>query len=292
MPTRWISAAIAAFFAGLSFRFFLGLAGYLGNDALVYRAGAVELLHGRDPWSATINGYSYAAPPLELVPFVPLALIPEWIVQPSAVAIALLSGGLIASRLQLPAFWVMYPPMIFGIAIANPSIPGMAAVLYGFPLIGLMLRPQLLLVAPRRAIATFLLLSAAALLLVPGFIASITNVASRYAAEGGIIVNAWMTPLMIPAAVALLLLARIDGRAAAWLVVPAISPAVGWYGYTMVLPVKSTPLAVACAIPIPGFGAVAITAYAVVRVVAHQRDSPRAQRWLRFLNRLGQGANP
>jgi hypothetical protein len=211
-----------------------------------------------------VNGYSYAAPPLELVPFIPGALVPVPAFMVAWGAICAASVFIIGRRLGW--VWLLYPPLLHGAWLGNPAIPGMVAVMLGLPLLGLVLKPQLLFVGTRRAVAIFAVLSLLALLLRPDFLAAISSLVGRYGDQSAV-VNAWMTPWMIPVGISLILLARRDRRAAAWLVMPAIGPAMGWYGYAMVLPVGSTWLSVACAIPVPGLGAGAIALYGITRYV-------------------------
>ena len=233
------------------------------NDATLYRDAAGRLIGG-DPWTGTSAGYSYAAPPLEALPFLPLALLPApfflilWLVCSTVAAVW------IVRSLGRDLTFLLYPPLVIGVALGNPAVVGMACVFAGIPLVGLIFRPQLLWIAGRRSIVAFAALSMAAVLLRPDFIGAVAEITQRYATESRAI-NFWATPLMAPAVLALVLLARVDRRAAAWLVMPAIGPAMGWYGFMMVMPVRSRILAVACALPIPFVGATAIAVYAFVR---------------------------
>jgi hypothetical protein len=284
--TRRNGAAVSPGLATLGSPLVLGLFGAVsafwlidarfGNDALLYREAAAQLVGGA-PWSSFVGGYSYAAPPLQAVPFLPfLGLSPVgflaiWL------SLSAVAGAWIVRTLQLGPAYLLFPPLVFGVALGNPAVVGMACVLAGVPLIGLILRPHLALVASRRALIVFAILSGLAIVLRPDYVAAIGDVARRYAAESRSI-NFWATPLMIPAALALLLLARTDRAAAAWLVMPALGPAMGWYGFAMVLPARSTALAVACALPVPFLGATAIVVYCVVRVVGR---ASRSRTWTR-----------
>jgi len=266
-------------FVGISLFWALLLVSHalVGNDGLVYRAGASALIGG-DPWAATVHGYSYSAPPLEAVAFLPAVSIPEPGFHVLWVVVCLSSAVAIVKSLGLPAYWIVYPPLVFGALLGNPAIPGMALLLIGFPLAGLVLRPQLILVPGTTTLFWFVVLSTLGLLLRPDFVAALSTGASRYVSETGGIVNWWATPLAIPAALALLMLARVDAQAARWLLAPAIGPAMGWYGFTMVMPVRSLPLAVLCAVPFPGIGAAAITGYSVLRYLRGSPDESRVGR--------------
>src|SRR6478735_6917610 len=198
---RVISALIAAWFIP-TIVFWLRLSSHLLlNDGLVYRAGAEALLAGGDPWAATVNGYSYAAPPLELVPFIPGALVPVPVFMVAWGAICAASVLIIGRRLGW--VWLLYPPLLHGAWLGNPAIPGMVAVMLGLPLLGLVLKPQLLFVGPRRAVAIFAVLSLLALVLRPDFLAAFSSLVGGYGDQSAV-VNAWMTPWMIPVGISLI----------------------------------------------------------------------------------------
>ena len=258
---RWIG--IAAFTAMSTFWLMLILPGAVGTDVLVYRAGASALIGG-DPWAASHQGMSFAAPPLEAIVFLPATLLPEPVFVGLWVGASAIGAVIIIRRLSLPAWWMLYPPLVAGVVGSNPAVLGMAAVVAGWRLVGVIVRPQLLPVVGWRVAAAFVALSLGAVVLRPDFIARIGDIVARYQTQSGS-VNFWLSPLMIPALFALALLWRVDRHAASWLVMPAVGPAMGWYGFTMVMPVRSLPLALACIFPMPGLGAGAITVYALWR---------------------------
>jgi hypothetical protein len=250
-------------FGGLS-AFWLSVVPF-GNDALLYRGAATRLVQG-DPWSVSLGDFSYAAPPLEAVPFLPFAALSDAGFLAVWLPLSAFAVIWIVHRLDLDATYVLFPPLVLGAALGNPAVVGMALVLAGAPIAGLVFRPQLALVGSRRAVVVLAIASFGAILLRPDYVTAVVDVAQRYGSES-LAINFWGTPLMVPAAVSLLLLARIDRPTAAWLAMPAIGPAMGWYGLAMVLPVRSRALAFACALPIPYLGAAAITAYCCARVI-------------------------
>jgi hypothetical protein len=71
--------------------------------------------------------------------------------------------------------------------------------------------------------------------------------------------------LFIPTVIALVVLARIDLRASAWLVVPALFPTTQYYYAMFALPVDPF-LAATMAFPLPMVAPVMTIAYAVVRL--------------------------
>lgn len=265
----WV--AIVVFIAGSSYWLLFGLAGAFGSDALVYRGGAAAFISG-NPWAFQYHGWSFSAPPLEALAFLPATLIPGEIFVILWVGTSTVAAVDVVRRLGLPAWWLAYPPLIFGVVLGNPAVVGMACLLGGWRIVGLVLRPQLLVVAGRRAVVVFAVLSALALALRPDFIDVAQTLGSRYTVQSGPPVNLWGSPLMIPALISLGLLWTEDRHAATWLVMPAVGPAMGWYGYAMVMPVRSLALALACAIPVAGLGGVAITLYALVRWATLRRS--------------------
>jgi hypothetical protein len=237
----------------------------IGSDALVYRAGAEALVSGGDSWSTGNNGWIFAAPPLEALAFVPSTLLPAQAFAVLAATASAVGALFIVRRLELAPYWLGFPPLVFGVLLGNPAVLGMALLVAGYPLLGLVFRPQLAFVAGWRALVIFGILSLVALALRPDYVMKVAEIGQTYAAQSGPSVNFWGSPLMVPALVALGLLWRIDRVAAAWLIMPAVGPAMGWYGYAMAMPVRSAFLGIACALPIHGLGAAAITTYAVWR---------------------------
>jgi hypothetical protein len=239
--------------------------GAWAGDALVYRAGAVALLAGADPWSAGHAGWSFAALPITVLLFVPGALLPEPLFVAAWQSLMIVSAVVIVRRLRLAWWWTLFPPLTLGVILGNPAVPALAALLAGLPVVGLSLRPQLLLVAGWRSAVVVVVLVLVSLALMLAYITSFSQTMTRYAIESGAPINLWGGPGMVVSAIALALLATEDRRAAAWLVAPAFGPGLGWYGYTMVMPVASVPLAVATSLPVHGIGAWAVTGYALIR---------------------------
>ena len=82
----------------------------VGIDARIYYRAAQAFLAGGDPWSAQVNGISFAAPPPTLIPYLPFTLIPEDLfVLLAIVACALVSVALL-KVLRLPWTWLLFTP--------------------------------------------------------------------------------------------------------------------------------------------------------------------------------------
>ena len=252
------------------------------SDALTYRAGALAFLAGVDPWSAGHAGWSFAGLPVTVILFVPGALVPQPVFVGAWQALTIASAIVIVQRLHLQWWWLLYPPLTIGVILGNPAIAGLAGLLAGLPVIGLVLRPHLVVSARWRSVAVFGALVVVSFALMPTYLSLYTTIMARYAVESGAPVNLWASPGMVVAAVALALLATVDRRAAAWLVVPATGPSIGWYGFTMIMPLASLPLAVATSLPIHGLGAWAIVGYALVRFLSAHATF-RLRRWVTVL---------
>lgn len=109
---------------------------FIGRDFWIYRNAGLAVLEGSDPWLASFawNGtdWHFAAPPIAAQLFVPFALIAGSF---SLILFLVLSVGAAWAALrtlQLPAWWLLFPPMTEGILAANPQI-----VLLGLIVIGL-----------------------------------------------------------------------------------------------------------------------------------------------------------
>jgi Glycosyltransferase family 87 len=102
------------------------LPGYSAIDARIYWLAARLWITGGDPWSANVvvDGYAhhFAAPPVNVLPFVPFALLPEPVAATAVVGISWIAGYLIVRRLRLPLWWLLFPPMLEGLISGNPQI--------------------------------------------------------------------------------------------------------------------------------------------------------------------------
>ncbi len=108
---------------------------WLGRDFRIYRNAAEAVLSGSDPWAAfdTWNGtmWHFGAPPTAAQLFIPFALIPP---EPGLVIFLVASVGLTflaLRRLGLPLWWILFPPMMEGIAAGNPQVPVFALLVVG-----------------------------------------------------------------------------------------------------------------------------------------------------------------
>lgn len=249
-------AVAAVMFTGPSVWWILVVLGnhLVANDGRVYRAAAGAWLAGHDPWSAVVNGYHPAAPPIAVMAFVPAALVPEDLFVPLWTGICFASALFIVRSLRLPGVWLIFPPLVFGVLLGNPAVPCLALALSGRWTLAATVRPQLglaMLAERPRATVAVAAATALSLLVMPSYLPSIVEIARRYASETLVTTNAWGTWALVPVAIALVVAARRDLQGAAWVASSACLPILGWYGQTMLMPTRSLMVASLAGFPTP-----------------------------------------
>ena len=266
----------------------------VGVDARIYYHGSAAWLAGENPWAAgaLLNGrlFSYAGLPPTTILLAPLTLLPEeafvwlWLALSAAAAIV------IVRALRLPVIWIAYPPLLYGVVAANPHVVLLALLVTGgtwggglASVIKIVAIPPL--VGERRWRALLLGVAAigASMLVYPGlwttFLDQAGTIQNTINAESGGSLSAWGNPpLFLAAAISLGVLALLDLRAAAWLVVPALFPTTQYYYATFALPIDPF-LAAAMAFPVPLMAPLATIGYAALRVgIVAWRRSGHASR--------------
>lgn len=103
-----------------------------GWDAVVYTEAARAVLTGEDPWMARGYGIAYAAPPPSLVAFLPFAWLPDPVVSAIWVGINAASALLVVRRLELPWYWIGFPPIVLSTIAGSTALPVTALMLAGF----------------------------------------------------------------------------------------------------------------------------------------------------------------
>jgi hypothetical protein len=207
----------------------------------------------------------------------PMTLLPEeafvwlWMILSLAAAIAVIRA------LRLPAIWVAYPPLLYGVIAANPHVVVLVLLVAGGTWGGALASVLKIvsippLVGERRWRA--LLLAAAAtgvsVVLAPGlwseFLHRAGTIQATINSESGGGLSAWGgLHLLIPTVIALVVLACIDLRASAWLAVPALFPTTQYYYAMFALPVDPF-LAATMALPLPMVVPLMTIAYTAVRL--------------------------
>jgi len=110
---------------------------WLGRDFRIYRNAALAIVNGTDPWSAfdRWNGtdWHFAALPTAAQLFVPFAWIPEGIGLAIFLGMTIVVALAALRRLGLPWWWLLFPPIMEGLAAANPQILILGLLLVGGP---------------------------------------------------------------------------------------------------------------------------------------------------------------
>lgn len=253
----------------------------VGIDARIYYHGSAAWLSGGAPWStsALLNGrpFSYAGLPPTVILLAPLTVLPEeafvwlWLVLSLGAAVA------VVRALRLPPVWLLYPPLLYGVMAANPHVVILALVVAGgtwggafAAVLKIVAIPPLLGERRWRALLVAAGMTALTLVLAPGlwseFFREAGSIQNTINTESGGGLSAWGTPVVfIPTAVALAVLACLDLRAAAWLVVPALFPTTQYYYAMFALPLDPF-LAASMAFPLPLVVPILTIVYACVRV--------------------------
>jgi hypothetical protein len=247
---------------------------WIGRDFRIYRNAALAIVNGTDPWSAfdRWNGtdWHFAALPTAAQLFVPFAWIPEEI--GLAMFLGVTIGVALAAlrRLGLPWWWLLFPPIMEGLAAANPQILILGLLLVGGPVAraiasGLKIYALVPVIARREwmaVLATALLIGASIALgpnLWSTYLGEFGQISARLGTEsqGGVSAALLLDPTVFGSALPasgivrvlpglllyglvaglILLVAIRDVRAAGWLFVPLLWPGAEYHYAAFALPV-------------------------------------------------------
>jgi hypothetical protein len=184
-------------------------------------------------------------------------------------------------HLRLAWYWLAFPPLVEGLLAGNPSIVILALLVSAHPVLAALAAAlKVYAVLPligegrRRSVVTAGAVLALSLVAVPLWMRYLSDASARAArlmveAQGG---YGWAgsPALLAMAAVAIAVLARIDRKAAGWLVVPALWPASQFHYSTLAMPVMYPALAMGLAVPALGAPSLTITAYVIWRVLSRR----------------------
>lgn len=283
---RWLLAAwfgVWSLFVALTVPFWGGL----GGDALIYYRAAHAWVTGGNPWAASVLSPSggtafhfYGLPPT-VVLLSPFTLIPEGWIPAIGIAIEAVAAIYVVRRLQLPPWWILFPPIVSGVLSGNPSIALLAGLLASSPLIQA-LAPILKVYAGLplvglgrwRAIGLAIALTALTVVLAPGlwgqfFTGSDAREAQLMSESAGGF-SAFQFGLL-PTAFTILVLgvfALVDRPAAGWLAPIAVWPASQFHWNTLALPLRNPFLAAVLACHVQGLPPIGVIGYAVWRIGA------------------------
>jgi hypothetical protein len=245
-------------------------------DARHYQRSASAWLTGSDPWQVREHDVLYASGPHTLLPYVPTHLVPL----SAATAIWMLVGVLAAiwvvRRLQLPIWWLAFPPLFHSIWNGNPQTlmlallvmdrplaSALAASVKLYALVQLVFRPRQLLVA-----LAFLAITA---LIVPWRLYLDAGGGAAEHLAGAWNGSAWRIPVLVIPTIAGLWVLRRQG--AEWWSIPAVWPATQFYYVSTVMPVvaRRPVLAAFTAAPVPLMVPIVVMTLAAVQLVERRR---------------------
>jgi hypothetical protein len=274
----------------------------LGMDIRIYYRGVQNWLAGGDPWTANVfanhSTFSYAGSPATTILLAPSALLSEdqftllWLVLTALSAIA------IVRWLRLPFWWLLFPPTAEALYSGNPQIvvlmlllagAGRAGLLADTVSVALKVYAWIPLFGERRwrRIGLALILTIATFAIAPSlwinYLDQFGAISARLAQESNKGFSAFYFPfLLVPTAIAILFLWRLDPRTAMWLAVPALWPSSEFHYSTFAQPVMTPMLSVLLAVPAHFLTPISITLYVVWRYASdpvHERLASWAAEW-------------
>lgn len=251
----------------------------LAIDAVHYQRATDAWLTGGDPWAVYEKGVQFAAGPHTLLFYVPTHLVPLPAAAAIWMAIGVAASVWVVRRLDLPLWWLAFPPLFHAIWNGNPQTLMVALLLVGrmpasavaaavklYALVPLVFRPRHLIAA-----GAFL---AVTLLVVPWELYLESGGGTAEHLEGAWNGSAWRFPiLVVPTALALL---ALRSKGAEWWSIPAIWPGTQFYYASTVLPVvaRQPILAGLLAAPVPLMAPVVVMVLAVRELLAARDVRP------------------
>src|SRR5205814_5270188 len=82
----------------------------------------VRWLAGGDPWALRAGDAVFGAPPPTLLAMLPFAMLPADIARVALVLLGVAASAWAIRRLELPLWWLAFPPLVDGLYIANPHV--------------------------------------------------------------------------------------------------------------------------------------------------------------------------
>ena len=251
----------------------------VGIDADHYQRAANTWLAGGDPWTVTVGGgIEYAAAPHTLLFYVPTSVLPVSVAVPIWVVLGLVASVWLVRRLDLPIWWLAFPPLLQSIWNGNPQTIALALLVAGgsaaaaiavliklYAAVPLIVRPRALVIAGIAVLVTLPILPWQ--LYIDNGLGISDHLTTAW--NG----SAWRLPILVPPTLVALWILRRDG--AEWLAIPAAWPATQFYYVAMALPalVGRPILAAAFALPLPLVVPVAVMALAVRKVWREGRSA-------------------
>jgi hypothetical protein len=226
----------------------------LAIDARHYQRAASVWLAGGNPWSVTESGVPYAAGPHTLLFYAPTSALPLAVSVTIWMLIGIAASVWLVRRLQLPWWYLLFPPLAHAMWNGNPQNLALALLVAGGPIaatlaVGLKLYAGLPLLGRWRDLIVAAVVVVVTLPFLPWqlYLEQGLGVGSHLAsAWNG---SAWRVPLLIPPT--LLALWILRRRGAEWFLVPAVFPATQFYYVAMALPALVGRPLIAAALALP-----------------------------------------
>lgn len=251
---------------------------YVFFDARLYLAATRAWLDGADPWQVQLAGNYYAAPPPSLLAMLPFAVLPPGL--DVAVAALAVAGAAVATVriLNLPWWWLLFPPLVQCVLSANIHGLLIPLVLLGGGLFAAIAKiyavvPLVMLRRWRSLIALAVVLAATAFVLPwAEYVGEFGVISGRLDAQTKLGVP--LVVLLVLSPVVALALVVIGRERAAWLAVCALWPSQQFYYGTLAMPARSKIVGAVMAFPIPGNGLLAVVALALVTIRQRRAGGP------------------
>ena len=228
--------------------------------------------------------FTYAGSPVTTILLAPSALFSEDQFTLLWLGLSALSALAIVRWLRLPPWWLLFPPTAEALYSGNPQLVVLMLLLAGAGrpgvvadaiAVALKVYAVIPLLGERRLrrVGLALVLTLATFVMAPSlwihYVEQFGAISARLAHESRNGYSAFYYPLLlVPTAIAIILLWRRDAKAAAWLAVPALWPSSEFHCATFAEPVMTPLLAVLLAVPIQRLAPVATMLYVFWRLAA------------------------
>jgi hypothetical protein len=254
----------------------------LGIDARHYQNATAAWLAGGDPWAVTESGIPYASAPHTLLFYAPTNLLPLTIATWAWLLAGVVAAVWLVRRLELPLWWLAFPPLLHGVWNGNPQTIALALLVQGslvgaVAAVGLKLYAAIPLLTRWRHLVIAGAVIAAVTLILPWqmYLDRGLGVGSHLqTAWNG---SAWRIPLLVvPTLVGLWILRR---QGAEWFAIPAVFPATQFYYVAMALPalVGRPVIAALLAVPMVLMVPLVVIGLAIREVASSQGWLPRSR---------------
>jgi uncharacterized protein (TIGR03382 family) len=227
----------------------------LGFDAQLYVLAAERWLAGGDPWSATLLGIRFAAPPPTLLAVTPLTLLPPSLIAPIVMVVLLALAWLAIRSLGLPLWWLAFWPITDSILVGNPDVAVLAALVIAGRRFDFLapfgkIYAVVPMIADRRwrsiAVSALAMILTAPLLPWALYVAQFSALAASLEAVSAT-TSVYGAPVLMAVAVVSLLVLGV--RRAGWLSVPILWPWTQPHYMAISVPALSPTIAIAWSVP-------------------------------------------